>query len=606
MPAYCRQCGTELSPGAKFCKECGLQITQNGQSIKDGLSPSPEVTEVGKDVRHARQPSKSSKRGTKKGLPIAIGGISILLCVCVLAGGVLLFRQILLGRQVEPENITLNDEPALIEESVPEVPSAASYIPRQVAPAETTPESATGITTPGLTTIALSDGTQVELPGNPSPATVLLSRESNTIQLMDKPDLQTSGSMRVLEFDLSEVGENFIPRLTIPAAELGGLDLATTNVVRVGQYVVNGERLPDDLAYLSVERDGAGNLVVVDGLIPTMGDATAMLQRGSSVRKVSLKSQSSNRSKASYVLMTFQNHLEWSYEPRLIRMIPDGSVAEFRRPADLEKDKELLQKPVINVIVLVHGHNEEEKDGSTLDDSEIQPWGVSYKRDVWNELYRTYLDRKKDQLDCTAFYEYVYPTYRSAYSPISGSPAEPLGDSFAKVMAEGAQNDDKQLGKILQAKMPVNLYIVAHSMGGQVARAGIGQFNEPLQKNFQQLVTWGTPHHGGALVTMGYLFRGSYKVNYGKLREAKWFPWYIKEGTVDLLLGSGLMEYIQDWKLQLDTPGTRDLRWDNFSPLRLDEIFSADTLTLLIEDLDGYKYNLVNGTWLYNDNLKRF
>ncbi len=606
MPAYCRQCGTKLSPGAKFCKQCGLQVTKNSQDIKDKLSPSPETVGAGKEVHSAPRPSKSSKSGAKKSLAIAVGGISILLCVSVLAGGVIFFRQILLGRQVEPEIIAQGDTPDIILETNSEEQSTAAYTPRQVAPSETTPESASGTTSTEPTRITLSDGTQVEIPGSHAPATLTLSRESNTIQLTEKPDLQTSGSMRVLEFDLSEVGDNFIPRLTIPAAELGSLDLATTNVVRVGQYVVNGEMLPDDVAYLAVERDNAGNLVVVDGMIPTIEDATAMLKGGGRPHMVSLKRQSSNRSRASYVLMTFQNHLEWSYEPRLIRMIPDNSVAEFRRPADLERDKELLQKPVINVIVLVHGHNEEEKDGSRLAESEIQPWGVSYKREVWTELYRTYLERKEDQLDCTAFYEYIYPTYRSAYSPLAEGSAEPLGISFAKIMAEGASNDDKQLGKIMQANMPVNLYIVAHSMGGLVARAGIREFNEPLKKNFQQLVTWGTPHHGGALVSMGYLFRGAYKVNYGKLREANWFPWYIQEGTVDLLLGSELMEYIQDWKIQLDTPGTRDLRWDNFSPLRLDEIFSADTLTLMIDDLDGIKYNLVNGTWLYNDNLRRF
>lgn len=538
MPAYCRNCGTKLSPKARFCKHCGLQL---------GSIDNPP------------------KRGRFLVIPVLLGGLGLVLCLGMVTGGVLLFRQILLGR-----------EAVAVIENVPESVSEAEddadigYVPGQPAPAETSPESKTGTTSAVPTTLILSDGTQVDLPGSPHPATVVLSRESNSITLADKPDLQTSGSMRVLEFDLAETGENFIPRLTIPAPELGSLDLATTNVVRVGQFVVNGETLPDDVAYLPVERDAAGNLVVVDGLIPTIEDAAGMSAGGASAHMASLNRQRSKNSRVSYVLMTFQNHLEWSYEPQLVRMIPDASAPEYRRPADTDKDKELLQKPVVNVIVLVHGHNEEEKDGSSLAGSEIQPWGVSYKRDVWNEFYRTYLDQKKDALDCTAFYEYIYPTYRPAYSPVAGSPVEPLGYSFAQAMAEGAKNDDKQLGKILQAKMPVNLYILAHSMGGLVARAGIREFNEPLKQDFQQLVTWGTPHHGSPLVSMGYLFRAGYKVNYGKLREARWFPSWVKEGEVDLLLGSDLLQWLLDLKLQLDTPGTRDLRWDNVRPLRLD------------------------------------
>ena len=77
-------------------------------------------------------------------------------------------------------------------------------------------------------------------------------------------------------------------------------------------------------------------------------------------------------------------------------------------------------KPVVNIVVLVHGHNEEEKGGSTAP-STSEPWKVIYKQEVWTEFYKSFLAKKKDQLDCTAFYEFIYPTFRAAYSPVAGN-----------------------------------------------------------------------------------------------------------------------------------------------------------------------------------------
>lgn len=173
-------------------------------------------------------------------------------------------------------------------------------------------------------------------------------------------------------------------------------------------------------------------------------------------------------------------------------------------------------------------------------------------------------------------------------------------------MRSGAKNDAYQIKRMREAKMPVNVFITAHSMGGLVARAGIRQFDAYMTNSFQRLVTWGTPLHGSPLVSLGYLFRGSYMVNTGQLRAAHWFPSSIPEEDVSNILGSGMLQWILDLKVQLDTPGTRDLRWDNASALRLDEIFSDDTRALIFIDPGNTQFSLVDGTWLYNHNLRRF
>lgn len=613
MLNYCRNCGMKLSPRARFCKQCGLAVSASANPPAEAADPVPEAAGRSGLREPARRTAAPAKRGAFPVIPLALGGVGLALCLGLAVGGVLLFRQILLGREALPDEVSYSGEPTPAWVSEAEEDEVANtFIPRQAAPAETTPESVEGITSPEPVTLALSDGTQARLPGSPASSPVTLSRAANTILLPEQPDLHTSGSMRVLEFDLDAVGEAFAPQLTIPAAELGDLDLATVNVLRVGEFVVNGQSFTDQRVYLTPELDDDGNLVVTDGLIGVVGEETAALQKTAStaagLQLVGHRGLAGSRSRAAYTLMTFQDHLEWSYEPRLVRMIPDAAAPGYRRPARLsrEADQEVLQKPVVNAVVLVHGHNEAEGGGSSLAGSELQPWGVAYKQDVWTMFYKTYLEEQKDQVDCTAFYEFIYPTYRPAYSPLESGSVEPLGDSLAKALAEGAKNDGRRLEKMMKANMPFNLYMLAHSMGGLVARAGIREFSPPLQDAFQQLVTWGTPHHGSPLVSMGYLFREGYRVNMKALPDANWYPAWMEKTIIDLLAGSDFVNQALDYGLQLDTPGTRDLRWDNFRPLRLDQIFTDETNALVVQDPNNKKYSLVDGTWLYNDNLRVF
>lgn len=597
MPAYCRQCGTKLSPGAKFCKQCGLQLDPEIKPPVLVATPQPEVGKAPRAARSARSSNLPSKRGTFKGLPIAIGGVGVLLCLGLVVGGVLLFRQILLGRQVEPGEVTQYEEsvpmgdPAL--EPVIEEDNLAGYTPRQVAPAETTPESVTGTTSTEPTTLPLSDGTQVLLPGSARSIQVTLSKESNTIQLSDRPDLQISGSMRVLEFDPTQIDENFLPALTIPAQELGALDPATVNAVRVGDIRLNDEIIPDHVSVLPVIQDDNGNLVIFDGLSASLAHPEAANQK-TGAGKLAAHTLQNQGAQIKYVLMTFQGHLEWDQEPVLVRMIPDESLAGYRRPADKKDDKELLEKPVTNIVILVHGHNEYEKDGRKASSAD-KPWLINYKWDVWIEFYKSFLDTRKDQVDCTAFYEFIYPTYRPAYTPLKDAQVDTLGNSMAQILTRGALNDNYQLQKMAKANLPVNLTITAHSMGGLVSREAIHQFDGWLAKNFQKLVTWGTPHHGSPLITFGYLVHGPYRTLEGGT--------YLS--LLSNLLGKDITTWAVDRFLQLDTPGERDLRWDNIQPLRLDDLFlvAKDSIP---SGVNAAQFDLNKGAWLFNSNLTTF
>ncbi len=371
------------------------------------------------------------------------------------------------------------------------------------------------------------------------------------------------------------------------------LDPATVNAVRVGDIRLNDEIIQDYVTFLPVTQDNNGNLVIFDGLSARLANPEAAKTK-TGAGKLAMHTLQNGNTRVKYVLMTFQRHLEWEQEPRLVRMIPDESLKGYRRPADKVKDKALLEKPITNVVILVHGHNEYEKDGRRASTAD-KPWLVHYKWDVWIEFYKSFLDSRKDQVDCTAFYEFIYPTYRPAYTPLKDQQVDTLGSTLANILTRGALNDNYQLQKLAKANMPVNLTITAHSMGGLVSRGAIRQFDGWLAQNFQQLVTWGTPHHGSPLITFGYLVHGPYRTLEGGTFKS----------IVSKLLGKDIPNWAVDRFLQLDTPGERDLRWDNIQPLRLDDMFlvAKDSIP---SGVDAAQFELNKGTWLFNDNLTAF
>ena len=262
-----------------------------------------------------RSPAIKKRRGFPLFPVLIVGGV-LLVCCFVVVMGMILGGGYFGGGGAQPTANTLQQDTP-----VQETASNGDYVLRKTAPAETVPESTEGTTSSAVTTLKLSDGTQLDLPASNSLVAVKLSRESNTLQPQN-PSLQTSGSMRVLEFDRSKIDQGFIPVLTIPAKELGDLALATANVMRIGDVQVGGQTVPDQIVHLPVTTDQAGNLVVVDTATATLatGGASGAFPAGNKLAK---PAQQSQMARVRFVVMTFQGHAQWLIAPRLVRMIPD-------------------------------------------------------------------------------------------------------------------------------------------------------------------------------------------------------------------------------------------------------------------------------------------
>jgi hypothetical protein len=302
-----------------------------------------------------------------------------------------------------------------------------------------------------------------------------------------------------------------------------------------------------------------------------------------------------------YETMEFTGTLDWSLEPVLVRMVPGKELPYGRKVLDPASDRALLEQPVINVVVLVHGHNEEEKGGDVPPTAEW-PWLRSYKRDVWTQFYLTFLAEQQNAVNCTAFYEFIYPSYLPIFSPIAGHLT--LAQEFGRLMQQGALNDGGQWLRLFAPGVNTNLFIVAHSMGGLVARAGIQLLSEQKASAFQRLVTWGAPHRGGALVTLGYVVKASPAYDYVQYDgEALKDP----NNLMCSNLADGIRRKTSDLNaMQMDTPGERDLRWEAPSPTWADTLNLECVFQLTKEQQEREaEFNLLKGSWVYNENLRR-
>ena len=442
----------------------------------------------------------------------------------------------------------------------------------------TTPETKNITASPGTaTTLALSDGTSVSAPSVSQSFSLTVNRQTNNIQLSDA-SLKPTGSMRIITYDDLHLAAAYYPvTITFPASEFGSVNKDTLAVARIGDVIVNGVLERDHLSLLPATVVSNGLISATDDLLPaTDGVAlsTATVQSG-----VGSPAAATLRAVVTYVLVTIQNNINWNQPAFLVRMIPDGNLSAKRKNLDQLSAAEKVAETnrcIRNVIVLVHGHNEAEKTGGQLileGDAEA-PWFFSYKRDVWTQFYQTFITKyaHNGQSSCTAFYEYIYPSWRSAFDYSGPDLAVQLKREFQGLLS--SQNADP------------NILIVAHSMGGLVARTAIQNFDANLHQAFQSLVTWGTPHRGSALVSFSYLLTSP-------------FP-YLPNGF-DPATQMGWAKSAVENYLQIDTPGTRDLRWDNSRPLTLGNLFSLPLKTGAVSE-----YRLDTGTRLYSDRTRTF
>lgn len=482
----------------------------------------------------------------------------------------------------------------VIIEAIDEPINPAEYQPGMPAPT-TADYISTSQSAPAgsAANIVLDDGSQVEIPALLEGFDAQLERFSlsaaDDVQsvlntLADTTDLTPTGAVRQLRVDGSGDGASLQAAFTIPASELGTINPATLNVLRVGEVHIDGQ-LTQDTRLLSATVDDQGNLIFVDPLLREGLQSTSPTPMSATMQYASGGAGGSWSTQARYVVVSFQGSLNWNRPPYLIRMkpLPGDGARGYRRPVTSAERAELAKQPICNVVLLVHGHNEEEKGGSSVATSQQAPWLFNYKRLVWEQFYqeitRTQVagdgtEKPVYPYECTAFYEFIFPTYRPIFSEIvdaGGTRHETLGDALG-VMIQQEMVNDPQLKAMIQNDMPFNVMIVAHSQGGLVARAGLRQMPQEFKDRTVRLVTWGSPHRGAPLYTLRYSFEA------GHAMEINGVQLPFQEITNNWFWGPRYREAL-DGHVAIDAPGIRDLRWESdLRPmLNMDSLFPTLT-----------------------------
>ena len=457
------------------------------------------------------------------------------------------------------------------------VDSELIYQPGSPASYATVGVAKSAVSSAEETTIILDDGTLARVPALEGPYEARLERTStsevfaNTI--LADTGVILSGSTRRLSIKGSGNILTLIPEVTIPRTEAGSINIETISVIRRGPAMVDGEYIDDHIMALPVRVDDDGNFRVVDpmineGLVAFIDTASEGDEIPEGSGNVTLSTRSGKAAawelRSEYVLMSFENDLNWNRKPHLVRMVvqPDDASSGFRRPATSQEMAEMSRTPLCNLVLLVHGHNEQEKGGSSVETSEVAPWLFSYKRLVWDLFYQNISSStgSSDQqpvypLDCTAFYEFIYPTYRPIFSPVgikTGVHHETLGEAFGKAVSQEI-SANPQLGAMLKNNTPFNVMIVAHSQGGVVARAGLRHMPEALRERTVRLVTWGSPHQGAALYTLRYALQSGHDMFIDGWR----IP--LQSVASSKYLGDRYRDALN--VLAIDAPGIRDIRW---------------------------------------------
>lgn len=594
--SICKSCGADIDPGKNFCKACGIPVPAPSPSIHQKVVLQPPVSGIFSTVpQSGALPVKKSK---KKAWFIFDFLLVLLAGASVATWFFLKENTIETGTEEikSPEytshplvNGTTNGETKEISFSVGENAS-----------------------------IRLSDSSSVLIPELKSGARIALTKETNTIQTKI-PGIETSGYMLSLNVGGGDGIMLAKPVITINKSQVGDINPVTVNIIRVSdKFDSDGNILKDQVDFLPVIIDKSGNYQALDFLLPITvfsksnqtAANTGIFSNLSQILIPSAHAQGSTISSeiqwianVKYSIVTFQGGINWLNNPKLIQMTPDPNSDHFRHPSNITERQERKQ-PIKNIVVLVHGHNEEEKAGNVGTET-FDLWDFGYKRDVWNNMYKYYLEEREKSLkadvnkpdDCTVFYEFIYPSYRPIYSPVPVNSKKAiahrtLGEDLGAALNKELLENNPMVAKMVKENIPFNLFIIGHSMGGLVARAGLRSLDLKLLENFRQLITWGSPHQGSPVTTLRYITAAGFDIS---IDGIPFYPY-----------GDYPSEIMSD--LAMDTPGTRDLRWTNGSK-GFEKFFNYDTYfrgNSFTSRLKPERWDLMTGTAFYNENLKLF
>jgi len=214
-------------------------------------------------------------------------------------------------------------------------------------------------------------------------------------------------------------------------------------------------------------------------------------------------------------------------------------------------------------VILIHGINRDENLKNICNIG--VPWCYEYKKEVWDTFYSLASD---DFFENFKVYEYIYPTYRSA---------EFSGQELATLIKNNPELQDAPL------------YIVAHSMGGLVARYAMGydesgQTDTGIAGNVQQIYTIATPHHGSIGASLLYIDQAKLTEDYSSLG-------FSLEDYIAFAIATGAARGF--YGLAAYTEGYRSLLWDNYDDGLTDAWMNIGTTVneelKLFNDNDPYK-----------------
>lgn len=592
----CKTCGTQLTKELKFCIVCG---SPNSSVLSEKplipVSPPKSTNRPIPETKNNQNPVSNKKRRI-----LAIAGLSLIM-LALACGTAWFFLK---------EKTHINNEEEIVRPEYKIHPTIAGTTTEEIK--EVNAKIGSNVS------LVFSDSSSVSFFDIASNAKVVLKKEKNNI----KPDLsgiESSGYMLSLNVQLKNNADvtEIKPLITISQSQVGEINPATINIIRISDITDdNGNVIHNQIQFLPVTRNKSGNYEAIDcffALTTFSPNSNATVSENvfdrigelfiskAMAQNPAYNSEMTWVANVKYCLVTFQGHINWKKNPLLVQMTPDSHKAYFRHPAT--KDERMNSKqPVTNIIVMVHGHNEEEK-GGYVENRENGIWEFGYKRDVWNYMYQFYLEEQEKALkadknkpgNCTLFYEFIYPSFRPIYSPVPINSIirhQTLGEDLGEALNKELLENNPQIARMIKENIPFNLFIVGHSMGGLVARAGLRSLDPKLLANFRQLITWGSPHQGSPVTTLRYITAAGFDISIDGL---PFYPY-----------GDYPSDIMRD--LALDTPGTRDLRWTNGSKgferfFDYDKYFRGNSFT---DRLNPNKWDLRTGTVFYNDNLRAF
>ncbi|PJB28194.1 hypothetical protein CO110_10210 [Candidatus Desantisbacteria bacterium CG_4_9_14_3_um_filter_40_11] len=231
-----------------------------------------------------------------------------------------------------------------------------------------------------------------------------------------------------------------------------------------------------------------------------------------------------------YAVIDITKFKEWKNSARLnsFKLLAPGGQREF----DMD---ELGQRIPI---ILLHGINlDENKSKSCPNGLYGDVWCADYKYTVWKTFYERALSKDPEFFSKFKVYEYIYPSYQDFRTN-------------GKKLADKIMEDEE-----LKAS---SVYLIAHSMGGLVARAAMDEGTNGIGDRVEALFTLATPHHGSIGASLLWLeddFLSCRNFNCDPIIQA----FYNKTNQYRINFAQNLY-----YGPAIGTSGYKSLLWDNF------------------------------------------